>query len=128
VETISRSNLALLSRLRNSLQYILQSLVRTDRHAIRQDRRLFETKYSARPRNSRTRPAGLWHHFIAQADPYEDEKPHFKGTILDAFNRAKFCDVVGLAKELDREKDSELALTPKRNIDDAFVMLLLLCC
>ena len=50
------------------------------------------------------------HHFIAQADPYEDGKPHFKGTILDAFNRADFSDFVGLAKELDREKDSELAL------------------
>jgi hypothetical protein len=50
------------------------------------------------------------HHFIAQADPYEDEKPHFKGTILDAFRRAKFSDFVGLAKELAREKDQELTL------------------
>jgi hypothetical protein len=50
------------------------------------------------------------HHFIAQACPYDDEKAHFKGKILDAFKRAKFSDFVGLAKELDREKDSELAL------------------
>jgi hypothetical protein len=50
------------------------------------------------------------HHFIAQADPYEDEKQHFKGTILDAFNRSQFSDFVGLAKELSREKDDELAL------------------
>jgi hypothetical protein len=57
-----------------------------------------------------TPPEQSPHHFIAQADPYEDEKPHFKGTILDAFNRAKFSDFVGLAKELEREKDSELAL------------------
>jgi hypothetical protein len=50
------------------------------------------------------------HHFIAQADPYEDEKPHFKGTILEAFISSRFSDFVGLAKELEREKDSELAM------------------
>src|SRR5580704_10944785 len=43
------------------------------------------------------------HHFLAQGDPYEDEKPHFKGTVLDAFQRSKFSDFRGLSKELERE-------------------------
>jgi hypothetical protein len=54
------------------------------------------------------------HHFLAQADPYDDEKPHFKGTILDAFQRSKFSDFQGLSKELEREIDTELKLKVAR--------------
>jgi hypothetical protein len=60
------------------------------------------------------------HHFLAQADPYDDEKPHFKGTVVDAFEQSKFSDFQGLARELAREIDSDLVNKAMRWISCAF--------
>jgi hypothetical protein len=49
------------------------------------------------------------HCAIAQADPYEDEPREFRATIQGAFRQAQFSDFQGLAKQLAREVDSELA-------------------
>jgi hypothetical protein len=49
------------------------------------------------------------HCAIAQADPYEDEPREFRATIQGAFRQARFSDFQGLAKQLAREVDSELA-------------------
>jgi hypothetical protein len=48
------------------------------------------------------------HFHLAQADPFEDEKPAFKGMIAAAFERSKFSDFQGLARELEKEADMEL--------------------
>jgi hypothetical protein len=53
---------------------------------------------------------GSLHFYLAQACPFDDEKPEFKGKIFHAFERSKFADFQGLAKELARETDEELKL------------------
>ena len=53
---------------------------------------------------------GSLHFHLAQACPFDDEKPEFKGKILGAFERSKFADFQGLARELARETDQELKL------------------
>jgi|ERR1700722_6412725 len=57
---------------------------------------------------------GSLHFHLAQACPFDDEKPEFKGKILHAFERSKFGDFQGLAKELARETDEELKLKVAR--------------
>jgi hypothetical protein len=53
---------------------------------------------------------GSLHFHLAQACPFDDEKPEFKGKIIASFERSKFADFQGLAKELARESDAELKL------------------
>jgi hypothetical protein len=53
---------------------------------------------------------GSLHFHLAQACPFDDEKPEFKGKIIASFERSKFSDFQGLAKELARETDQELKL------------------
>lgn len=47
---------------------------------------------------------------LSQACAFDDSRSEFRNTILTAFRRLKFSDFVGLAKELEREKDQELTL------------------
>jgi hypothetical protein len=53
---------------------------------------------------------GSLHLHLAEACPFDDERGEFKGKILHAFERSKFTDFQGLAKELARETDEELKL------------------
>jgi hypothetical protein len=57
---------------------------------------------------------GSLHFHLAQACPFDDERGEFKGKILHAFERSKFSDFQGLAKELARETDEELKLKVAR--------------
>jgi hypothetical protein len=57
---------------------------------------------------------GSLHLHLAQACPFDDERGEFKGKILHAFERSKFTDFQGLAKELARETDEELKLKVAR--------------
>jgi hypothetical protein len=57
---------------------------------------------------------GSLHFHLAQACPFDDEKPEFKGKIIASFERSKFADFQGLAKELARETDEELKLKVAR--------------
>jgi hypothetical protein len=57
---------------------------------------------------------GSLHFHLAQACPFDDERGEFKGKILHAFERSKFSDFQGLAKELARETDEELKLRVAR--------------
>jgi hypothetical protein len=57
---------------------------------------------------------GSLHLHLAQACPFDDERGEFKGKILHAFERSKFTDFQGLAKELARESDEELKLRVAR--------------
>jgi hypothetical protein len=54
------------------------------------------------------------HLHLADACPFDDERGEFKGKILHAFERSKFADFQGLAKELARETDDELKLKVAR--------------
>jgi hypothetical protein len=57
---------------------------------------------------------GSLHFHLAQACPFDDDRGEFKGKILHAFERSKFSDFQGLAKELARETDEELKLKVAR--------------
>jgi hypothetical protein len=57
---------------------------------------------------------GSLHFHLAQACPFDDDRGEFKGKILHAFERSKFTDFQGLAKELARETDEELKLKVAR--------------
>jgi hypothetical protein len=54
------------------------------------------------------------HCALAQADPYDQTPAEFKGTVLDSFRRSQFSDFAGLARELEREVDTELKLKVAR--------------